>query len=82
MTAWAGKVEADAGVGGNAPALLGTAVPDTVEGFAEHGVMRLFAVEQEINRLADAFIIDLAAEILVNDLGPLFSGCKVIGTST
>lgn len=60
LTAWAGEVEADAGVGSDVPVLLRTAVLDTVEGYAEHGVMRLFAVEQEINRLADAFIVDLA----------------------
>ena len=60
LAARGGEIEVDAGVFGDAPVLLGAvAVLDAVEGFAEHGVVGFFAVEQEVDGLADAFVIDL-----------------------
>lgn len=36
--------------------------------------MRLFPIEQKVNRIFHAFIINLTVEVLINDFRPLLCG--------
>lgn len=74
LAAGTGQVKIDAGIAGYAPILLRATVLNTVKGFTEHRIVRFFTVKQKVNGFPDAFIINLAVQILVNHFGPLFSG--------
>ena len=69
-----GEIKIQPGILGYAKISVGAGILDAVEGFAEHGVMRLLAIEQEIDGLTDALIVDLAVEIFVDHFGALFAG--------
>lgn len=86
LAAGIGQVKIDAGVHRGAPLLLAAGVLNAVEGLAEHGVVGLLPVEEEVDGVPHPLVVDLAVEVLVDHLGPLLGGdvredvgCQVAG---
>ena len=75
LAAGAGQIEIDAGIHGFSPMLLRLGfILYLIEGLPEHGIMGLLPVQQEIDGLPHAFIVDLPVQVLVDHLGALLGG--------
>ena len=53
---------------------VGTGVLNFVESLPEHGVVSLFPIEKKINGFLDLLIVDLAVQILIDNLCSLLGG--------
>ena len=53
---------------GSAEVAIGTGVLHFVEGVAEHLILRVITVEEEINGFSDLLILDLTLKIFIYDL--------------
>lgn len=57
---------------GRSKVAVGTGILHLIEGVAEHLIMRLLAIEEEIDSLAHLFVLNLPVKIPTDHLGTLF----------